>query len=586
MPSLLTAMFSATGNRVNEKSEQLWMYQRYGIVLEYEKRLIFPPPFNLISYILMILHGIFKILKSFFKNCHYYCCNVCDISKNKDKTTQKVTFNLNEPENRMEKRSIISNNSFKPPNEKPNINQSYWRSMAQKYSQDAEKSEKEKAKQKLMETNMNKVREDIVSQKKSLQRLNDRVISLEKSLNQNQSYLEQIRNLLTQKVSNRKGLHERKNKNYIHILSRESPYVSTNIPRFFVYEKLVPWDCTYELYDPPFIVLGFECFKVDKIFVDDEPNLKELKEQNALPINQSSRNISLIESPTSPKNTFRSETASQVADLPRTRRNSQQSLQQIKVLFAWNSVFNIENPNHPGKFVMLDRKSWIEDGSGSYYYRLDSSGFPKNPIGRTGVRGRGALMRYGPNKEIMAIVTRWKKNKGKPIYVERRKLLEFIAVRDPTTGLSKIPGERVIGDESRFSVVSRTFIELVFEESDVERGTNFSEEDMTNFFGSFAAQTPINFSTGANRNDMFNDLGFLSTMIYRGYIDDPRNTDNAWVEAEIWNFHYDKEDYFDKRIKNPASKWREVSSDVRISSNEIIGDALKEITEIHNAFYS
>ena len=23
-----------------------------------------------------------------------------------------------------------------------------------------------------------------------------------------------------------------------------------------------------------------------------------------------------------------------------------------------------------------------------------------------------------------------------------------------------------------------------------------------------------------------------------GYIDDTRNTDNAWVEAEIWNFHY------------------------------------------------
>jgi hypothetical protein len=23
-----------------------------------------------------------------------------------------------------------------------------------------------------------------------------------------------------------------------------------------------------------------------------------------------------------------------------------------------------------------------------------------------------------------------------------------------------------------------------------------------------------------------------------GYIDDETNTDNAWVEAEIWNFHY------------------------------------------------
>ena len=23
-----------------------------------------------------------------------------------------------------------------------------------------------------------------------------------------------------------------------------------------------------------------------------------------------------------------------------------------------------------------------------------------------------------------------------------------------------------------------------------------------------------------------------------GYIDDVRNTDNAWMETEVWNFHY------------------------------------------------
>ena len=34
----------------------------------------------------------------------------------------------------------------------------------------------------------------------------------------------------------------------------------------------------------------------------------------------------------------------------------------------------------------------------------------------------------------------------------------------------------------------------------------------------------------------FNYFIFFSS--YSGYIDDVRNTDNAWVEAEIWNFHY------------------------------------------------
>jgi hypothetical protein len=130
-------------------------------------------------------------------------------------------------------------------------------------------------------------------------------------------------------------------------------------------------------------------------------------------------------------------------------------------------------------------------------------------------------------------------------------------------------------------------MEIVFEETDVEKGYNFVLEDMTKFFCSFASASTIDFSSSSSPfTDIYNDLGFVPTMIYSGYIDDPRNTDNAWIEAEIWNFHYDKEDYFDTKIKNPASKWREVSSNVRINSNEIISDALKEISEIHNGFYN
>jgi hypothetical protein len=30
-----------------------------------------------------------------------------------------------------------------------------------------------------------------------------------------------------------------------------------------------------------------------------------------------------------------------------------------------------------------------------------------------------------------------------------------------------------------------------------------------------------------------------ASFILAGYIDDVRNTDNAWIETQIWNFHYD-----------------------------------------------
>lgn len=42
----------------------------------------------------------------------------------------------------------------------------------------------------------------------------------------------------------------------------------------------------------------------------------------------------------------------------------------------------------------------------------------------------------------------------------------------------------------------------------------------------------------------------MSKKIYKGYIDDPRNTDNAWIEAEIWNFHYSDQDKLDDLIPN------------------------------------
>lgn len=56
-------------------------------------------------------------------------------------------------------------------------------------------------------------------------------------------------------------------------------------------------------------------------------------------------------------------------------------------------------------------------------------------MGRTGLRGKGVLWRWGPNHEILAVCTRWRRIdtlEGQPqgyLYVEGKKVLEFIAVR-------------------------------------------------------------------------------------------------------------------------------------------------------------
>ena len=63
-------------------------------------------------------------------------------------------------------------------------------------------------------------------------------------------------------------------------------------------------------------------------------------------------------------------------------------------------------------------------------------------MGRTGVRGRGALIRWGPNKSIMAILTRWKKHRGQFAVVDGQRLLEAMIFKDKLSNDWKLPGVR------------------------------------------------------------------------------------------------------------------------------------------------
>ena len=61
-------------------------------------------------------------------------------------------------------------------------------------------------------------------------------------------------------------------------------------------------------------------------------------------------------------------------------------------------------------------------------------------MGRTGVRGKGMLWRWGPNHEILAVCTRWRQTFGTDgapsgfLYVEGKKVLEFIAGKKDDEG--------------------------------------------------------------------------------------------------------------------------------------------------------
>ena len=71
-------------------------------------------------------------------------------------------------------------------------------------------------------------------------------------------------------------------------------------------------------------------------------------------------------------------------------------------------------------------------------------GFPLNIRGRTGLKGRGVLGRYGPNHAADPIVTRWARN-SETGEIETnpetgKNILEFVAINRRDTGEWAIPG--------------------------------------------------------------------------------------------------------------------------------------------------
>ncbi|XP_069769197.1 ADP-ribose pyrophosphatase, mitochondrial isoform X5 [Narcine bancroftii] len=116
------------------------------------------------------------------------------------------------------------------------------------------------------------------------------------------------------------------------------------------------------------------------------------------------------------------------------------------------------------KFNQLDGDVDRRSHTGKY---SRMNGVPRNPCGRTGLKGRGLLGRWGPNHAADPIVTRWKKEGGKTVIHSRsgNPILQFVAICRKDNKEWAIPG------------------------------------------------------------------------VYKGYVDDPRNTDNAWMETVAMNFH-------------------------------------------------
>ena len=130
-------------------------------------------------------------------------------------------------------------------------------------------------------------------------------------------------------------------------------------------------------------------------------------------------------------------------------------------------------------------KGLISLSDGNIKYDQDDK--PINPVERTGLRGRGLLGKWGPNHAADPIIA----------YLDNEGSMWAIVVRRKDTGQYAIPGGMVDAGDT----VSQTLVKELSEEA-----VDISEEYLNRLF----------------------DKGMI---LYTGYVNDPRNTDNAWMET-------------------------------------------------------
>ncbi|KAG1697222.1 ADP-ribose pyrophosphatase, mitochondrial [Nymphon striatum] len=261
-----------------------------------------------------------------------------------------------------------------------------------------------------------------------------------------------------------------------------------------------------------------------------------------------------------------------------------------------------------------------------------------NPVGRTGISGRGLLGRWGPNHAADPIVTRWKRDADGNIIkdeISNKPIVQFICIERKDCHEWAFPGGMVDPGEKVSQTLKREFseealnslclkdeekkiieniINVFFDNGTVVRN-KFLKINYINYILTFSwdiypgmekqpkkkkkskqakkevkgkREKDINKFSMLNWRTIAKDGKRWQFIVYDGYIDDPRNTDNAWMESLASNFHDDdglSVGKFPLHAGDDAAKvqWHDASSLMHLYASHAV--LLKSVVERHGAHW-
>ncbi|XP_039539523.1 transient receptor potential cation channel subfamily M member 2 isoform X2 [Pimephales promelas] len=415
--NLLIAIFNYTFQEVQDNTDTIWKFQRYELIKEYHSRPALPPPFILLSHLILFIRGAFQ--------------------RNPPERHTQFRQELEQSE----EEELLSWEAFMKDNYLVSTRQDESQSMEHRIQDTAEKvgamSDHLEREQEMVSNTMakrlSKLEEQVSESAKALQW----IIEALKSQGCKSKMQPPLMSKSSDKDDGESSGQETDDESAPHTFARQLEYPgSKGLKRFPVPEEKVPWEVNFSLYRPP-----------------------------------------------------------------------------------------VYNP---------------QDSSDSDTSVLDKH---RNPEGRTGIRGKGALKSLGPNHILHPIFTRWRD--------AEHKVLEFLSVCEDVEKPVTLPGGPAKPDEPLPQALERIL--------------------------------------GKKLNDKSkSELKAGEQLVYKGYVDDSRNTDNAWVEATIITLHCDKHTplmaELNHIVESSAAshqplKWREVNSTACVCPYQ--EEALRDVAKLY-----